>query len=290
MTFLVLCRGLRCLGGARRNAVTSVLYQISERIGNMTANRSGTGKPRGRGIYLLPNLFTTAALLAGFFSIIRSIGGYLDIAAVAILIAMVLDGLDGRVARMTKTTSAFGAEYDSMSDMVSFGLAPAILMYTWSLSFMSTANYGQLGWVAAFFYTACCGLRLARFNVQVGTADKRFFQGLACPSAAALLALIVWVSEQVGADGARLSLLALLATVVTGLLMVSNFTYYSFKDLGSNKRVPFVAALLLLMLFAFTSVDPPKVLLTGFVLYALSGPVHALIRWIRKRRRMSPRD
>lgn len=245
-------------------------------------------RKRGRGIYLLPNLFTTSALFAGFYAIIAAIGQNYEHAAVAILVAMVLDGLDGRVARMTKTTSAFGAEYDSMADMVSFGVGPALVVYSWSLSNMSTVSYGHLGWVVAFFYTACCGLRLARFNVQVGTADKRFFQGLACPAAAAIMALMVWVATDLGYSGGDLVFLSLFVTLSTGLLMVSNFTYYSFKDLGSNKRVPFVVVLLLVLVFVFTSVDPPKVLLIAAGLYGLSGPAYALFRWVRKRHRAAP--
>jgi len=243
------------------------------------------GTKRRRGIYLLPNLFTTSALLAGFYAIIAGYGGRYESAAIAILVAMILDGLDGRVARLTNTTSAFGAQYDSMSDMVSFGVAPAFLVYAWSLSGMSTVYYGHLGWVITFFYTACCGLRLARFNVQVGTTDKRFFQGLACPAAAAVMALMVWVTTDLGISGRELVFTSLLVTLCTGLLMVSSFVYYSFKDFGSNKRVPFVVVLCLVLIMVFTSVDPPKVLLAAFSAYALSGPLHAAYRWIRKRRR-----
>lgn len=258
----------------------------------MDSGASTKLKKRGRGIYLLPNLFTSSALLAGFYAIITAHRGDYESSAIAILVALVLDGFDGRVARMTNTTSAFGAEYDSMSDMVSFGVAPAFLMYTWSLSALSTASYGHLGWVVAFFYTVCCGLRLARFNVQVGIADKRFFQGLACPSAASIMALLVWVATDVGIDGHDLTMLALVITLSTGLLMVSNFMYYSFKDLGSSKRVPFVMVLALALLFVFTSVDPPKILLAGFMIYGLSGPVYAAFRWIRKRQRYQrePKD
>jgi len=172
-------------------------------------------RPR-RGIYLLPNLFTTSALFAGFYAIIAAFNGEYDTSAISILVAMVLDGFDGRVARMTNTTTAFGAEYDSMADMISFGMAPAFLMYSWSLSSLTVSEYGQLGWVCAFVYTACCGLRLARFNVAVGTADKRFFQGLACPSAAALIASLVWVSVEAGATGGDLVLLCIIITVRRG--------------------------------------------------------------------------
>lgn len=243
---------------------------------------------RGRGIYLLPNLFTTSALFAGFYSIIAAMGDRFESAAIAILVAMVLDGFDGRVARMTNTTTAFGAEYDSMADMVSFGAAPALLMYTWSLTSLTEAQYGQLSWVIAFVFTACCGLRLARFNVAVGTADKRFFQGLACPAAAAVLASIVWVSEDTHVAGTDLVWLVALVTVAGGLLMVSNFTYYSFKDLGASKKVPFAMLLGLLLLFVTTAVDPPKMILIASVSYAVSGPAYSLFRRLRKRNRRPP--
>ena len=240
---------------------------------------------RGRGIYLLPNLLTTAGLFAGFFGVVSALRGDFAGAAVAVLVAMVLDGFDGRIARMTNTASAFGAEYDSMADMVSFGVAPALIVYQWSLSSMTQAGFGQLGWVAAFLYVACAALRLARFNVQVAVADKRFFQGLASPSAAAIMILMVWVSEDVGIAGSDLHIPAVLVTMASGLLMVSNFAYYSFKDIGTNRRVPFVAIIVLVFVFVFTSLDPPKILLLGFSLYASSGPLWAAWRWLRKRRR-----
>ncbi len=248
-----------------------------------TQSPSSPTPQRGRGIYLLPNLFTTSALLAGFYALIAAHNGQFETAAISILVAMVLDGFDGRVARMTNTTTAFGAEYDSMADMVSFGAAPAFLMYTWSLSHLPVAEYGQLGWVACFVYTGCCGLRLARFNVAVGTADKRFFQGLACPAAAAVLASLVWVCEEFNAAGDELIPLALFATVSTGLLMVSTFMYYSFKDLGESKKVPFAMLLGLLLLLVTTAVDPPKMILIASALYAAAGPGYALFRWVRKR-------
>jgi CDP-diacylglycerol--serine O-phosphatidyltransferase len=198
---------------------------------------------------------------------------------------MILDGLDGRVARLTNTSSPFGAEYDSLADMVSFGVAPALIVYLWSLQSLVGDGMGQLGWVAAFLYTACAALRLARFNTQVGTADKRFFQGLASPSAAAIVSGMVWVGADVGASGEALAPLALVVTITSGLLMVSNFAYYSFKDLGGHKRIPFIALLALVMVFVFTSIDPPKIILTLFALYGISGPGWAVVRWHRKRRR-----
>jgi len=242
------------------------------------------GKPRSRGIYLLPNLFTTSALFAGFYALIAAHNLKFEHAAIAILVAMVLDGFDGRVARMTNTTTAFGAEYDSMADMVSFGAAPAFLMYTWSLSSLPADTWGQLGWVVAFVYCGCCGLRLARFNVAVGTADKRFFQGLACPAAAATLASFVWVNINFGNDGSAVVVLVLIATLLTGGLMVSNFAYYSFKDMTANRKVPFAMLLALLLLFVTTAVDPPKMILIASSCYAASGPAWALVSWFRKRR------
>ncbi len=251
----------------------------------MMAESGSEAKRPSRGIYLLPNLFTTSALFAGFYSIIAAYNGDYRSAGIAIIVAMVLDGFDGRVARMTNTTTAFGAEYDSMADMISFGMAPAFLVYTWSLSSLTEAQYGQLGWVIAFVYTACCGLRLARFNVAVGTADKRFFQGLACPSAAAMLASFIWVMTGMGVDGADMVVLTSIMTLFCGGAMVSTFTYYSFKDLGTNKKVPFAMLLGLLTLFVVTAVDPPKMILIASVLYGLSGPVYYLFRFYRKRTR-----
>ncbi len=240
-------------------------------------------KRPSRGIYLLPNLFTTSAMLAGFYSIILAYNGDYRASAIAIIVAMVLDGFDGRVARMTNTTSAFGAEYDSLADMISFGMAPSFLVYTWSLSSLTEAHFGQLGWVMCFVYTACCGLRLARFNVAVGTADKRFFQGLACPAAAAILASFVWVMTGMERAGPDLVVITGIITVYSGIAMVSTFTYYSFKDLGANRKVPFAMLLGLLLLFVVTAVDPPKMILIAAVIYGLSGPVYYIFRWFRKR-------
>lgn len=248
---------------------------------------TGERKRPSRSIYLLPNLFTTSALLAGFYSIILAYNGHFQSAGIAIIVAMALDGLDGRVARMTNTTSQFGAEYDSMADMISFGMAPSFLVYTWSLSSLTEAQYGQLGWVIPFVYTACCGLRLARFNVAVGTADKRFFQGLACPSAAAILASFVWVMTGLGIAGPDTVVLTLLLTLFTGIAMVSTITYYSFKDLGTNRKVPFAMLLALLLLFVVTAVDPGKMILIASVTYGLSGPAYFLFRIYRKRSRSS---
>lgn len=244
----------------------------------------GGPKKRSRSIYLLPNLFTTAALFAGFYAVIAAINNRFDDAAIAVLVAMVLDGLDGRIARMTNTSSEFGAEYDSMSDMVSFGVAPSLVMYEWSLHNIARQGFGQVGWVVAFLFAACAALRLARFNVQIGSVDKKFFIGLASPAAAALMVSAVWAFHDSGFTGSQLSSVAFLLTVVAALLMVSNFRYYSFKDIGPNRRVPFFVLLGLVFIFVFTSIDPPKFIFTGFALYAMSGPVFELWRWTRRRK------
>ncbi len=240
------------------------------------------GKPpekRRRGIYLLPNLFTTAALFAGFYAIVAAMDQRFEPAAIAIFVAMLLDGLDGRVARLTNTQSAFGAEYDSLSDMVSFGLAPSLVIYEWALSGM-----GKLGWLAAFIYTAGAALRLARFNTQVGIADKRYFQGLASPAAAGIVAGLVWVGSTYGGVPALpLHLIALMLTIIAGILMVSNIRYHSFKGLDLKGKVPFVAILLVVLIIVFVSLAPPLVLFGVFLLYALSGPVFTLVT-LRKRR------
>ena len=235
-------------------------------------------KKRPRGIYLLPNLFTTGCLFAGFYAIVASMTDRFEAAAVAIFIAMIMDGLDGRVARMTNTQSAFGAEYDSLADMVSFGLAPSLVMFQWALS-----DLGKLGWLAAFVYTAGTALRLARFNTQVGIADKRYFQGLPSPSAAAVVAGMVWLGQDYQWDGRGIAILALLLTVAMGVLMVSNVRYNSFKELDFKGKVPFVAILVVVLVFVLVSIDPPQVLFTVFFLYAVSGPVGTLIS-LRKRR------
>ena len=230
-------------------------------------------KNRRRGIYLLPNLFTTAALFAGFYAITSAMNGHYEVAAVSIFVAMVLDGLDGRVARLTNTQSAFGAEYDSMADMISFGAAPALVMYTWALS-----QLGKAGWVAAFVHAAGAALRLARFNTQIATQDKRYFQGLPSPSAAAILAGFVWVcvSHDIAVENIRFVSLCL--AIFTGLLMVSNFRYYSFKDVDLRGRVSFIWAILIMLVFAFMFTNPPLVLFTLFSVYAVSGLVLTLGR------------
>ena len=233
---------------------------------------------RNKGIYLLPNLFTTAALFAGFYAIIAAIQGRFELAGGVIFIAMVLDGLDGRVARATNTQTAFGAEYDSLADMVSFGVAPALVVYQWALHDM-----GKLGWLAAFLYTACAALRLARFNTQVGVADKRFFQGLPSPAAAALLAGMVWVGEDLQLPGESSNIIIWVLTVMAGLLMVSNVRFNSFKDFDPRNRVPFVVMLVVVLVFVAIALSPPQVLFAAFLIYAFSGPIMTLI--YRRQRR-----
>ncbi len=245
-------------------------------------------KPR-KGIYLLPNLFTTAGLFAGFYAIVAAMGDRFELAAIAIFVGFFMDGIDGRVARLTKTQSAFGAQYDSLSDMICFGLAPALVMYEWALR--EAVDWGwfwaKLGWLAAFIYTAGTALRLARFNSQVTHADARYFRGLPSPSAAALLAGLVWVGADMDVAGRQLFLPAAAVTILMGLLMVSNFQYHSFKELDFKNRVPFVVLLLVVGGFVFTSIDPPKVLCSGFLTYALSGPALALWRWRKRRKELA---
>jgi len=232
---------------------------------------------RRRGIYLLPNLFTLAALFAGFYAIVQAMNLRFDQAAAAIFVAMVLDGLDGRVARLTHTQSAFGAEFDSLADMVSFGAAPALIVYEWALKGM-----GKLGWIAAFIYVAGAALRLARFNVMLDVADKRWFTGIPSPAAAALVAGMVWIVDDNNIDPAGLKWWICAVTLFAGLTMVSNVPYWSFKSINLKKSVPFLAILVFLLGIALLSYQPPLVLFSGFVAYALSGYVG--LAWTKLRR------
>ena len=241
-----------------------------------------------RGIYLLPNMITTAGLFAGFYAIVAAMNGRFEAAAVAIFVAMIMDGIDGRVARLTNTQSEFGVQYDSLADMVSFGLAPALVMYEWSLKSMVSVGWAKLGWLAAFIFTAGAALRLARFNAQVETAEKNYFRGLPSPSAAGALAGMVWVGADLGLNGEDLVYGAFVLTVAMGLLMVSNIRYYSFKEFHFRNRVSFVAMLVVVLVYAFASIDPPKVLFAGFLIYAVSGVVYTLVE-IRKRRKARKR-
>jgi len=230
-------------------------------------------KPR-RGIYLLPNAFTTAALFCGFYAIVMAMNRRFDQAAWAVFIAMILDSLDGRVARMTNTQSEFGAQYDSLSDMISFGAAPGLVMYEWSLRGM-----GKLGWLAAFVYCAGAALRLARFNTNIAVVDKRYFQGLPSPAAAALVVGFILLMEDLGYVGIDLSWSAWVVTLFAGLTMVTNVPFYSFKDVNMRKTVPFIAPFLIVLGYVVVSYDPPKVLFGLFVLYGLSGYIVLIWRW-----------
>jgi CDP-diacylglycerol--serine O-phosphatidyltransferase len=226
-----------------------------------------------RGIYILPSIFTTFALFAGFYSIVASINGDYTLAAISIMVAMLWDALDGRVARLTNTQSAFGAEYDSLSDLVSFGVAPALLVYEWSLS-----DLGRIGWLAAFIYLTCAALRLARFNIQVGTADKRYFQGLPSPAAAGVIASMIWLKfwnfEYFDIGFVSLSYyIGIAITIICGLLMVSNVRYYSFKEFETKKKASFRFLLLSVMSLILLLYKPNIVLFTGFFIYLLSGPI-----------------
>lgn len=237
---------------------------------------------RRRGIYLLPNLFTTGALFSGFYAITSAINGRFDVAVGAIFVAMILDGLDGRVARLTNTQSDFGAQYDSLSDMVSFAMAPALVMYLWAFS-----TLGKVGLFAAFVHTAGGALRLARFNTQLTSADKRYFQGLPSPAAAAILAGFIWLCLEYGYQPETLSYIALLLTITTGLLMVSNFRYSSFKEIDLKGKVPFFVAIAVMLAIAFVMTQPQTMLFVLFLGYAVSGPLVTLI--MRRRKKLQGR-
>jgi CDP-diacylglycerol--serine O-phosphatidyltransferase len=239
---------------------------------------------RRRGIYLFPNLLTTGGLFAGFFGIVAAIDGNYQRSAIALFIAMVLDGLDGRLARMTGAESEFGEQYDSMADLVAFGVAPAIIVYQWGL--VRLADYGwiwgKVGWLAAFLYTAAAALRLARFNVTTRSADRRFFEGLPSPSAAAVVASMVWLGTKMGWSGGFALTIACIVTAVAGALMVSRLAYYSFKEFSPKGRISFTAAFVIPLTFVLIALDPPTVLFALAGTYALSGPGVAV--WRRRRR------
>lgn len=235
---------------------------------------------RRRGIYILPNLFTTAALFSGFFAIVQAMNQRYEMAAVAIFVAMVLDGLDGRVARLTHTQSEFGAQYDSLSDMVSFGVAPALVVYEWALR-----DLGKMGWIAAFVYCASGALRLARFNTNIQVIDKRFFQGLPSPAAAALVAGLVWVTIDNGHSGADVSWYACALTLFAGVSMVTNLMFWSGKSINLRGSVPFIVLFVLALAFALVSSYPPGVLFGLFLAYSASGYLLWAWRWLKRRRR-----
>ncbi|WP_426287116.1 CDP-diacylglycerol--serine O-phosphatidyltransferase [Luteibacter sp. E-22] len=243
--------------------------------------------PRHRGIYLLPNLFTTGAMFAGFYAIVSAINGHYAVAALAVFVAGILDGMDGRVARMTNSQSEFGVQYDSLSDLVSFGLAPALVMYTWALSSLVAYGpvWGKIGWAAAFIYAVCAALRLARFNTQVGVADKRYFQGLASPAAAGLCMSFVWTMEKFDIPGPSVAFFAMPLAVVAGLLMVSNVRYYSFKAWPKGDRVPFIWLIAAVLIVVLLLIDTARVLFAVAVIYTVSGPVMTLWGRAAHRRR-----
>ena len=248
------------------------------------------GRPhstRRKGIYLLPNLLTTGGLFAGFYSIVASIDGNFPAAAWAIFAAMFLDGLDGRVARLTSTASEFGKEYDSLADMVSFGLAPAIVIYQWGVERLAEygAVWGRLGWLAAFLYVAAAAFRLARFNTNAGQ-DRRFFQGLASPAAAAGVAGMVWLATHYGIEGLTALVAGITVTAIAGLLMMSRFAYVSFKDVSAGKRVRFANLLLIPLVIIVIAIEPQVTIFGLFLIYAASGPA----AWLWHRRRGKRQD
>ncbi|WP_407659330.1 CDP-diacylglycerol--serine O-phosphatidyltransferase [Marinomonas sargassi] len=236
----------------------------------------GDKKQPRKGVFLLPNLFTTAALFSGFYSIIAAMNGDFSGAAVAIFISMVFDALDGRVARLTHTQSAFGAEYDSLSDMVSFGIAPALIVFTWALEPLE-----KIGWITAFVYAVGAALRLARFNTMIGVEEKRYFTGLPSPAAAAIVAGVIWAASEHGMSGESLSIVMAFLLPIAGLLMVSNVKYRSFKDLNLKGRVPFMVLLLSVLIFVLIALEPSLVLMVLFCIYGLWGPAAIFIKGLR---------
>jgi len=231
-------------------------------------------RKRVKGIYMVPNMITLAALFGGFYAIVMAMNGRFELATVAIFVSMVLDSLDGRVARMTNTQSAFGEQMDSLSDMVSFGAAPALVAYIWALS-----TLGRWGWIAAFVYCACAALRLARFNVNTSVVDKRYFQGLPSPAAAALVAGFIWLMTDLEVSSGDVSWAMFAITLFAGLTMVTNVPFYSFKDLSLKKSVPFAAIVLVALGIAVINIHPPTVVFALFVVYGLSG--YAIYGWRR---------
>ena len=241
------------------------------------------------GVFLLPNLITTGALFSGFYSIISSINGDVISAIFAILIAMLLDGLDGRIARLTNTQTSFGAYYDSLSDMLCFGIAPAILLYIWSLSNFNIYgwHWSKIAWITCFIYVASAALRLARFNSKNQTQDKKYFIGLASPASAAVVICYAWMIEDAGLNVKDFNWISVSLLSILSFLMISNITYYSFKDFNIRHKVPHISLFAIVLILSFISFDPPLVLFSFFIFYALSGPTMLLIRFIRKRKSLS---
>ncbi len=235
---------------------------------------------RMRGIYLLPNLFTVAAMFAGFYAIVAAMKGHYQYAAIAIWVAVILDGLDGRIARLMHAESEFGAQLDSFSDMVSFGIAPALVMYTWALAVM-----GKPGWLAAFIFAVCTALRLARFNIQAKKIDKRYFQGLPTTPTAAFVASIIWACSVYNVTGEAIAIPMIVIAILLGLLEVSTIRYRSFKDLDVRNKVPFMAILITVLIIVLISFDPPDILLILTFLYVISGPIGTV--WALRKRRQA---
>lgn len=242
---------------------------------NQEEDRNNKPSPQ-RGIYLLPNLLTTAALFAGFYAIVAATKGHFEAASIAIFVAILADGLDGRVARMTNTQTSFGAQYDSLSDMVAFGLAPSLVAFNWSL-----ADLGKLGWIAAFVYTAATALRLARFNTQV--SDKQYFQGLPSPSAAGMVASVVWIGADYDIDSSRLGLAVALLVMIVAALMVSSIRYWSFKSVDFRDKIHFFTAVIIVFILAAVAMEPQEMFLAMLSSYVISGPILTLWQ-VRKRR------
>jgi CDP-diacylglycerol--serine O-phosphatidyltransferase len=248
----------------------------------LAAAVANDARPRRKGLYMLPNAITLAALFSGFYAIVMAINGRFELACIAVFCAAILDSLDGRVARMTNSQSAFGEQMDSLSDMVSFGAAPALIVYIWALK-----DLGKAGWIPAFVYISGAALRLARFNVNIGVVDKRFFQGLPSPAAAALVIGLIWVVDDAGFKGVSqipaLAYTAFAVTLFAGLSMVTNAPFYSFKVVGSRRTVPFVVIVAIALAIALVALDPPKVLFAIFCVYGLSG--YAIYGWRRMKGR-----
>lgn len=241
---------------------------------------------RRKGVFLLPNLFTTAGLFAGFFSIVASMQSHFMTAAISIFVALIFDGLDGRVARMIKAQSAFGAQYDSLSDMVAFGLAPALMMYNWTLSGLNHLGWHKFGWLSAFIYVACVALRLAKFNTQVEPASplaKRYFFGMPCPAGAVCIASVVWAGTLFDFTGPYISWVYAVLVICLGLLMVSNIRYRSYKDIDLQTPVGFAVLIIVILLIALVAFRPASMLLLLSGIYVVSGPLFALQRYLRKR-------
>jgi CDP-diacylglycerol---serine O-phosphatidyltransferase len=240
--------------------------------------RKAKHRLKKKGIYLLPNLFTTLGLFFGFYAVVASLKGIFDQAAIAIFIAMIFDTLDGRIARMTKTCSPFGAEYDSLADMVTFGVAPAVIVYSWGLH-----SLGKIGWLVAFMYVAATALRLARFNTQTGRVSKNYFQGLPCPAAAAVIAGLIWTCHSsLEVSGFSASIVVAIVTALLAILMVSNVPYYSFKEVDFKGRVPFVMILIFILICIAIAIDPSAVLFISFFIFMISGPIMYLFGYGRK--------